>query len=63
MSDSFLQNLDDETIGALNGGAAPVVDDHTADGHHGNDLESSIHEPPGANISRGESFVSPVIYV
>lgn len=55
MSDSFLQNLDDETIGALNGG--------TAEGHHGNDLETFIHDPPDANISRGESFVSPGMYV
>lgn len=72
MSDfcSLLQNLDDETTGALNGGAAPVLDDsakygndHAADGHHGNDLDSSSREPPAANISRGESFVSPAMYV
>lgn len=68
-------NLDDETTGALNGGAPPVLDDsakydkinelkdHTSDGHHGNDLDSSNHEPPAANISRGESFVSPAMYV
>lgn len=68
-------NLDDETTGALNGGAPPVLDDpvkydninelkdHASDGHHGNDLDSSNREPPAANISRGESFVSPAMYV
>ncbi|XP_071767213.1 PVR cell adhesion molecule related 2 like isoform X2 [Centroberyx gerrardi] len=72
-------NLDDDTnnpvSGALNGGAPPVLDDpakydninelkdHGADGHRGNDLESSNHEPPTANISRGESFVSAAMYV
>ncbi|XP_026155554.1 PVR cell adhesion molecule related 2 like isoform X2 [Mastacembelus armatus] len=68
-------NMDDETTGALNGGAPPVLDDsakydnrnelkdHTADGHHGNNLDSSNHEPPAANIARGESFVSPPMYV
>ncbi|XP_054873877.1 PVR cell adhesion molecule related 2 like isoform X2 [Amphiprion ocellaris] len=68
-------NLDDETTGALNGGAPPVLDnsakydnvnelkDHAADGHHGNDLDSSNHEAPAANITRGESFVSPAMYV
>ncbi|KAF3707126.1 hypothetical protein EXN66_Car000299 [Channa argus] len=68
-------NLDDETTGALNGGAPPGLDDsakydtvnerkgHAADGHHGSDLDSSNHEPPPANISRGESFVSPALYV
>lgn len=71
----ILQNLDDETTGALNGGAPPALGDsakydninelkdHPTDGHHGNDLESSNHEPPAANISRGESFVSPAMYV
>ncbi|KAI3358142.1 hypothetical protein L3Q82_003143 [Scortum barcoo] len=46
-------NLDDETTGALNGGAPPVLEDsakydnvnelkdHAGDGHHGNDLDSS----------------------
>ncbi|XP_030596398.1 PVR cell adhesion molecule related 2 like isoform X2 [Archocentrus centrarchus] len=61
-------NLDDETTGALNGRAPPVKydnehKDHAADGHHGNDLDSSNHEAPTANISRGESFVSPAMYV
>lgn len=68
------QNLDDESSGALNGGAPPVLDnsakydninerrDRAADGHHGNDLDSSS-QPPPANISRGESFVSPAMYV
>ncbi|XP_059206668.1 PVR cell adhesion molecule related 2 like isoform X2 [Centropristis striata] len=68
-------NLDDETTGALNGGAPPVLDDsakydkinelkdHGNDGHHGNDLDPSNHEQPAANISRGESFVSPAMYV
>uniref|UniRef100_UPI0037E8AB38 PVR cell adhesion molecule related 2 like isoform X2 n=1 Tax=Semicossyphus pulcher TaxID=241346 RepID=UPI0037E8AB38 len=66
-------NLDDESTGALNGGAPPVLDDsakydnvnelkdHAADGHH--DMDSSNHEPPAANIARGESFVSPPMYV
>lgn len=65
------QNLDDETSGALNGGAPPGLDDSAkydnelkdADGHHGNDLVSTNHEPPAANISRGESFVSSAMYV
>ncbi|XP_029919785.1 uncharacterized protein LOC115367983 [Myripristis murdjan] len=67
-------NLDDDANnpggGALNGGAPPVLDDnvneykdHAADGHRGNDLEPSSHEPPAANISRGESFVSAAMYV
>lgn len=71
----ILQNLDDETTGALNGGAPPVLDnsakydnvnelkDHAGDGHHGNDLDPPNREPPTANISRGESFVSPAMYV
>lgn len=49
-----LQNLDDETSGALNGGAAPVLVD---------DLESSGRELLAANIARGESFVSSPMYV
>lgn len=65
-----LQNLDDESTGALNGGAPPVIDssakydniNERRDGHHGNDLDSS-NQPPPANISRGESFVSPAMYV
>ncbi|XP_029298956.1 PVR cell adhesion molecule related 2 like isoform X3 [Cottoperca gobio] len=68
-------NLDDETSGALNGGAPPVLDDsakydkinelkdRAADSHHGNDLDPSNHEPSAGNISRGESFVSPAMYV
>ncbi|XP_069372164.1 PVR cell adhesion molecule related 2 like isoform X3 [Paralichthys olivaceus] len=66
-------NLDDETTGALNGGAPPVMvdlakhdsinDRAAADGHHGNDLDSSNHEPPAANICHGESFVYPAMYV
>ncbi|KAM4539781.1 PVR cell adhesion molecule related 2 like isoform 2-T2 [Odontesthes bonariensis] len=59
-------NLDDESTGALNGGAPPVLENsakEAADGHYGNDLESSNHEPPAANITRGESFVSPAMYV
>ncbi|XP_045915664.1 PVR cell adhesion molecule related 2 like isoform X2 [Micropterus dolomieu] len=67
-------NLDDETTGALNGGAPPVLEDSAkydninelkdhADSHHNNDLDSSNREPPAANISRGESFVSPAMYV
>ncbi|KAM7384734.1 hypothetical protein PAMA_011879 [Pampus argenteus] len=64
-------NMDDETTGALNGDGPPVLDDSAkyvnelkdcaADGHHGNDLDSSNHEPPVPNISRGESFVSSAI--
>ncbi|XP_041665915.1 PVR cell adhesion molecule related 2 like isoform X2 [Cheilinus undulatus] len=68
-------NLDDESTGALNGGAPPVLDDsskfdninelkdHAADSHHINDLDSSNHDLPAANIARGESFVSPAMYV
>ncbi|KAM9838584.1 PVR cell adhesion molecule related 2 like isoform 2-T2 [Aulostomus maculatus] len=67
-------NLDDETTGALNGGAPPVLadsakydnvnehKDHAPDGHHTNDV-STNHEPPAANIARGESFVSSPMYV
>lgn len=74
-SSDILQNLDDETTGALNGGAPRVLDDSdkfdkinelkdlAPDGYHGNDLDSSNHEPAVANISRGESFVSPAMYV
>ncbi|KAM3596899.1 uncharacterized protein V6R79_022456 [Siganus canaliculatus] len=68
-----ITNLDDETSGALNGGAAPVLEDsaqymnlnelHAADGHHANDLDTSSREQPAANVSRGESFVSPAMYV
>nr|XP_040045386.1 PVR cell adhesion molecule related 2 like isoform X2 [Gasterosteus aculeatus aculeatus] len=65
-------NLDEETSGALNGGAPPVLHDPVgydsvnevaADGQRGNNLDSSYHEQPAANISRGESFVSPAMYV
>ncbi|XP_068431412.1 PVR cell adhesion molecule related 2 like isoform X3 [Clinocottus analis] len=57
-------NLDDETSGALNGGAAPILDRSAKyDELAGNDLDSSNHEPPAANIARGESFVSPAMYV
>lgn len=73
-------NLDEDTSGALNGGAPPVLDNPAKydnvnefkdDGHHGNDLDPSAnHElplppppTPPANISRGESFVSPAMYV
>lgn len=66
----LLQNLDEETTGALNGGAAPVLEDsalygreHAPDGHHGNDMDPSSREAPAANISRGESFVSAAMYV
>lgn len=53
-----VSNLDDETTGALNGGATPVVD-------NGSDLDSGGREPApaAANISRGESFVSSPMYV
>lgn len=71
MTVSHLQNLDEETTGALNGGAPPVLDsakydsvnELNADGHHSNDLDPSNHEQPTANISRGESFVSSAMYV
>ncbi|XP_047461179.1 PVR cell adhesion molecule related 2 like isoform X3 [Mugil cephalus] len=66
-------NLDDETSGAPNGGAPPVLSTsatydnelkgHGAGGHHGNGLDSSSRETPGANMSRGESFVSSPMYV
>lgn len=58
---SIWQNLDDETSGALNGGAAPVLD--AADGLRENDLDSSSHDPLHANISREESFMSAAMYV
>ncbi|KAK5854714.1 hypothetical protein PBY51_004886 [Eleginops maclovinus] len=66
-------NLDDG--GALNGGAPPVLGDnakydkvnelkdHANDGLRGSDFDSSNHDQPAANISRGESFVSPAMYV
>ncbi|KAK5883275.1 hypothetical protein CesoFtcFv8_019622 [Champsocephalus esox] len=65
-------NLDEESGGALNGGAPKVLDDsvkydkvnelkdHVNDGFRGNDFN---HDQPAANISRGESFVSPAMYV
>ncbi|XP_065804414.1 PVR cell adhesion molecule related 2 like isoform X2 [Labrus bergylta] len=64
-------NLDDESTGALNGGAPPVLDDSAKydnvnelkdradDGHH----DSSNHDTPAASIARGESFVSSAMYV
>lgn len=63
----FFQNVDEGTTGALNGKAPPVLDcsarefNDAADGHHGND--SSNHGPSTTNIPRGESFVSPAMYV
>lgn len=66
---SAFQNLDDGSSGALNGGAPPGLDasaqefKERADGHHGNDFDSSNHGAPAANISRGDSFVSPAMYV
>lgn len=61
----LLQNLDDESTGALNGGTATVLNDASKYGndHAANDLESSNPDLPSANISRGESFVSPAMYV
>ncbi|XP_074542377.1 PVR cell adhesion molecule related 2 like isoform X2 [Halichoeres trimaculatus] len=62
-------NLDDESTGALNGGAPPVLDDSAKYDNvnelkdRANDLDSSNHETPAANIARGESFVSPAMYV
>ncbi|TNN33600.1 hypothetical protein EYF80_056236 [Liparis tanakae] len=65
-------NLDDEATGALNGGAPPVpdhsakydkVDEFAGGGRPGNDFDPSNHEQPAATISRGESFVSPSMYV
>lgn len=63
MSRSPSQNLDEETTGALNGGAAPVLNNSGNYDVAVNDLESSSHEPAPANISRGESFVSSPMYV
>ncbi|KAF0024242.1 hypothetical protein F2P81_023044 [Scophthalmus maximus] len=59
------QNLDDEATGALNGGAPPVLDDlaRCELKDHANDCDPPGREPPPANISRGESFVSPAMYV
>ncbi|XP_047186311.1 PVR cell adhesion molecule related 2 like isoform X3 [Scophthalmus maximus] len=58
-------NLDDEATGALNGGAPPVLDDlaRCELKDHANDCDPPGREPPPANISRGESFVSPAMYV
>ncbi|XP_029369577.1 PVR cell adhesion molecule related 2 like isoform X3 [Echeneis naucrates] len=60
-------NLDDETTGALNGGAPPVLDDSAKYDNVNeltdHNLDPSNHEPPAANISRGESFVSPAMFV
>lgn len=54
-------NLDDEgSGGALNGGARY---DHIDDGLHGNDYEPAHHDATPVNIARGESFVSPAMYV
>ncbi|XP_062265893.1 PVR cell adhesion molecule related 2 like isoform X3 [Platichthys flesus] len=54
-------NLDDETPGGQNGSAPPVrLDLGKYDNDRGNNLD---HEPPAANICRGESFVSPAMYV
>lgn len=61
-------NLDDDgSGGALNGGTKfenmNELADHAHDGLHGNDYEPANHDAPPANISRGESFVSPAMYV
>ncbi|KAG7500408.1 nectin-2-like isoform X2 [Solea senegalensis] len=61
-------NLDDDISGALNGGAPPVLDDMVRYDDefkdHDNEFDPSNHElPPAANIARGESFVSPAMYV
>uniref|UniRef100_A0A8C7WZG8 Nectin cell adhesion molecule 3 n=1 Tax=Oryzias sinensis TaxID=183150 RepID=A0A8C7WZG8_9TELE len=62
-------NLDDGSSGALNGGAPPGLDSsvkefkESADSHHSNEFESSNHGAPAASISRGDSFVSPAMYV
>lgn len=61
-------NLDEENSGgALNGGAKydniNELMGHAAAGHHGNDFDPSNHDAPGLTISRGESFVSPAMYV
>ncbi|RVE66784.1 hypothetical protein OJAV_G00110830, partial [Oryzias javanicus] len=62
-------NLDDGSSGALNGGAPPGLDTSAQefierpDGHHGNDFDSSNHGAPAGSVSRGDSFVSPAMYV
>lgn len=54
-------NLDDDgSGGALNGGAKY---DNMNDGLHGNDFDPANHDVPPVNIARGESFVSPAMYV
>ncbi|XP_055081133.1 PVR cell adhesion molecule related 2 like isoform X2 [Periophthalmus magnuspinnatus] len=54
-------NLDDESSGgALNGGANY---DNMNDGLHGNDFDPTNHDTGTVNIARGESFVSPAMYV
>ncbi|XP_061753273.1 nectin-2-like [Nerophis ophidion] len=54
-----VRNNGGETSGALNGGAPPLPDDDDYD------LSSADHHQPApaANIARGESFVSPAMYV
>lgn len=54
-------NLDDDgSGGALNGGAKY---DNMNDGLHGNDFDPTNHGAAPVNIARGESFVSPAMYV
>ncbi|XP_054619922.1 PVR cell adhesion molecule related 2 like isoform X3 [Dunckerocampus dactyliophorus] len=56
-SDTVRNSGGSETSGALNGGGPPLPDDD-------DDLASANHEPaPAAHIARGESFVSPAMYV
>lgn len=51
---------DDGSGGALNGGANY---DNVNDGLHGNDFDLTNRDAPPVNIARGESFVSPAMYV
>ncbi|XP_077362760.1 PVR cell adhesion molecule related 2 like isoform X2 [Festucalex cinctus] len=61
-----VRNFGGETPGAPNGGGPPLPDEVNLNLNLDPDLDpvSTNHEPPPtANIARGESFVSPAMYV
>ncbi|KAM9775811.1 poliovirus receptor-like isoform X2 [Syngnathus typhle] len=59
-----VRNFGSETPGAANGGGPPLPDEVNLNLDPNPDLVSTNQEPPPtANIARGESFVSPAMYV
>ncbi|XP_019726440.1 nectin-2-like [Hippocampus comes] len=59
-----VRNSNSETPGTPNGGGLPLPDEMNLNLDPDLDLVSTNHEsPPVTNIARGESFVSPAMYV